>query len=150
MRDEVRDFLDSLGRCRKAISLCQTRIRELENAATRITTAWKEAPGGGGDVHRDGTLAALADQRQKLLEQEVRYAEQMMAVTEFISRVDHSTYQAILTLRYVQQLPWPALTEALKKEFNIYYSERQVTRLHGRALAEARRIWAEEHKEELV
>jgi hypothetical protein len=150
MRDEVRDFLDSLGRCRKAISLCQTRIRELENAATRITTAWKEAPGGGGDVHRDGTLAALADQRQKLLEQEVRYAEQMMAVTEFISRVDHSTYQAILTLRYVQQLPWPALTEALKKDFGIYYSERQVTRLHGRALAEARRIWAEEHKEELV
>lgn len=150
MRDEVRDFLDSLGRYREEISLCQSRILELMNAATRITTAWKDAPGGGGDTHRDGALAALADQKQKLLEQEVRYAEQMMAVTEFIGRISSTTYRAILILRYVRQLPWPALTEALKKDFNIYYSERQVTRLHGRALAEARRIWAEEHKEELV
>ena len=147
-QDELTAFLCSLRLARQELHLCRERVAELENAATRITAAWKDAPGGQGDVHKDATLIALADKRAELLEQERTYAEQMLAVESFISRLEDPVYRAILELRYVKLLRWPLVTEALQKQ-NICYTDRHVTRLHGQALAAARRLWNEEHKEDM-
>jgi hypothetical protein len=146
IRDDTRAFLDSLQECRAEVQLCRDRIRELENAATRITTAWKEAPGGGGDVHKDDVMIALADQRQKLLDREKECGRRMTEISAFIDRVEGFTYRTILSLRYVDGLSWPEVTAHLES-WGVWYSERHVTRLHGQALAAARRLWAREHKE---
>jgi hypothetical protein len=148
IRDETRLFLESVGQCREAEALCTRRIEQLTNAATRITSAWKDVPGGGGgDVHKDDVLIALADQRAKLLEARRQYAAQVLAVEDFISRIESVAYQAILELRYVECLPWPLVIEQLKS-LGMWYSATWVYQLHGKELAAARKLWAEEHKEE--
>jgi hypothetical protein len=146
-QDALTEFLCSLRLARQEIRLCRERIEELENAAARITAAWKEAPGGRGDVHKDATVIALADKRSELLEQERAYAEQMLAVESFISRLEDPVYRAILELRYVKLLRWPQVVEELKKR-DVWYTDRHVARLHGQALAAARRLWNADMKGE--
>lgn len=148
MKDETRTFLESVGKCREQEALAERRIEQLTTAATRITAAWKDVPGGGsGDVHKDDVLIALADQKAKLLEARRQYAAQVLAVDAFIDRIEGESYRAILELRYVECLPWAMVVEALK-DMGLWYSASRVYQLHGKALQAARRLWEEDHKEE--
>ena len=144
---DVVEFLDSLRVARQEIHLCRERIAELEDANTRITTAWKEAPTGGGDVHKDATVIALADKRAELLALEKDYADQMLAVEQFIARLDDPVYRTILELRYVKLLRWPKVHQKME-DAGLWYSYRHMTRLHGQALAAARRLWNTDMKGE--
>lgn len=146
IRDETYAFLCSLRLAREEIQLCKERTQELEDAVRRITAAWKEAPGGSGDVHKDSTVIALADQRAKLLQREKEYAQQMLKVEAFIDRLENPDHRAILRLRYVRQLPWSRVVEGLH-QYGLYYTDRHVTRLHGKALLEARKLWIVEHRD---
>lgn len=144
IRDETRAFLESVGKCREAEALCARRIEQLETAASRITAAWKDVPGGGsGDVHKDNVLIALADQRSKLLEARRQYAAQVLAVEEFVSKIESNAYRAILELRYIECLPWNMVIEQLKS-VGMWYSATRVYQLHGKALQAARKLWEEE------
>jgi len=148
MRDEVRDFLDSLRESQMELAVLHEQIEQLTAAATRVTTTWKEAPvSSHGDPHKDGTMVALADAKTRLTEEELRYAQRIIDVTDFIGRIESVTYRLILTLRYINCKSWPEVTAALEQD-GVYYTDRHVRRLHGKALNAARRLWAEEHKEE--
>ncbi len=144
---DVVEFLGSLRVARQEIHLCRERIAELEDANTRITTAWKEAPTGSGDVHKDATVIALADKRAELLAMEKEYADQMLAVEQFISRLENTTYRTILELRYVKLLRWPQVQKSME-DAGLWYSFRYVMRLHGKALVAARRLWNTERRNE--
>ena len=149
VHDEVYEFLCSVRLARQEIRRCRETIAELEDSANRITAVWKDAPGGSGDVHKDGVMIALADQRAKLLEQEQEYAKRLLDVEAFIGRMANPAYRTVLTLRYVRLLPWPRVVDAMwAEDAGLNYSERHVWRLHGKALAEARRQWNREKKEE--
>lgn len=141
---DVREFLDSLRTNKAEIALCRARIAQLETAATRITTVWKEVPGGGnGDPHKDATLAALADARSRLIDEETQLAKNILSVSDFIDRIPGITYRTILNLRYVECLSWEGVTEKME-EMGIPYACRHVIRLHGKALNAARKLWAQE------
>jgi hypothetical protein len=148
IRDETYEFLCSVRLARMEIRRCRETVAELEDSAARITTAWKDVPGGGGDVHKDATLIALADQRRKLLGREQEYARRLLEVEAFIREIPDPTYRAILELRYVRLLSWPRIVDELwSMDAGLNYSESHVFRLHGRALVAARKLWAEKHKE---
>ena len=146
-RDPVREFLGSVKEARFNKNRCLTRIKTAEAECERVTAQISGAPGGGGDLHKDGAWAALADLRSLLLSCYTDALTKEREVEEFITSIPTDTYRIILRLRYVDCLRWPIVLEHLEKR-NLPMSDRQMFRLHGEALHEARKLWAELHPEE--
>lgn len=145
--DPVRAFLGTVREARLEEARCRRRLQEIDAQCRSVTSPLSAMPHGGGDSHKDGPLAALADQRrlhEALLTAAVR---QEMKVERFIAQLGTDRHRIVLKLRYVDLLGWTRIQEQLEAQ-GLYYSDRQIYRLHGEALQEARLIWAERHKEE--
>lgn len=145
-QDPVRAFLWTVREARVEEARCRRRLQEIDAQCRSVTPSLSGMPHGGGGGHKDGPLAALADQRQlhdALLTAAVR---QEMKVERFIARLSTDRYRIILKLRYVDLLGWPRIQEQLEAQ-GLYYSDRQIYRLHGEALQEARQVWTTLHGE---
>ena len=140
--DPVRSFLESVQDAKFEQGRCYRKYIELDAKCRSITGQMSGMPGGsGGDKHKDGLLAALADQGTEYLRRYREAEEQAKAVEDFINRLQDTRHRAVLLLRYVDQLRWPQVVDELEKH-GIYYTERQVFRIHGDALQAARQLWA--------
>lgn len=64
----------------------------------------------------------------------------------FISSLENGTHRILLRLKYADALSWPQVQQQMQ-ESGIYYSERQLYRIHGDALQAARKLWAGQHPE---
>lgn len=146
--DPVREFLNSVREAHFDRDRCLRKLQQTASQCVSLTAQVSGIPGGhGGDSHKDGAWAALADQRSQLEELYERAVRQEMEVESFISQLGQDVHRIILRLRYVDMLPWPAVQKRLEKN-NIFYSDRQIYRIHGEALQEARSLWAQLHQEE--
>lgn len=149
MTYDARDFLRSVREARIEKRRCEHRLAELRAQCERTTTAYSAVPGGGGDTHKDALLIAAAEQTDALREKAAAYLRQIDAVENFISSLPDVKHRSILRLRYADGLGWPDVNAGLH-EYGLYYEERQMYRLHGAALSEARRrfpAYAAEHPE---
>lgn len=144
--DELRAFLGSVQEARFRYNRAVTREQELRERCEHITTSWSEAPGGGGDVHRDGPLVALAAAHAALKPLYLAWERAEDEVDRFLDGITDVRYRAILKYRYVDLYTWPRVMKELEKS-GIYYEERQVFRLHGKALNEARELWRARQEE---
>ena len=73
--------------------------------------------------------------------------EQERRVENFIDRIPNDSYRLMLKLRYLDCLSWERVQELLSRS-GVFYSDRHIYRLHGEALEAARRLWAQDNKEE--
>lgn len=133
-------FLRSVKEARTEKRRCEFRLEELRSQCERMTAAYGPSAGGGagGDSHGDALLIAAAEQSEILRRKVAAYISQIWAVEEFITELPDVRQRTILRLRYVDLLGWNAVREGLQ-EYGLYYEDRQMFRLHGAALAEARR-----------
>lgn len=142
--DPVREFLESVRDARFEVRRSEIKLEELEAQSTSITARMTGMPGGGGDVHKDHALIALAMARSAL---EITRAEAEAKVREvewFINLLPDVRHRAVLTFYYVHLFKWPRVVEELEK-CGMYYSDRHIFRLHGDALQSARMLWADTH-----
>lgn len=144
--DPVRAFLNSILEYRIEIKRLRRKIASLESRATSITAQLTGMPRGGG---ADSTvvLAALADATREYYAKLVRAERRELEVIEFIDSLPTQSSRLILRLHYVDRKRWPQVLADLNaagKEV----SERQMFRLHGVALNEARQKWKETHHDE--
>lgn len=146
--DPVRAFLESVQEAKFEQGRCYRKYLELDAKCRSITSQLSGMPGGGsGDKHKDGLLVILADQGREYLRR-YKEAEQRAAQVEaFINRIPDPRQRAVLLLRYVDLLSWPKVVEGLE-EYDIYYTERQVHRIHGDALQAARKEWENQRPDE--
>lgn len=149
--DPVRAFLSSVAEARIEARRLGFRVRRLEARATKLTASLTGMPSGHGDS--GDLLATLADLRSTCERSRVQAELQEAAVEQFIDRLEDSTSRIILKLRYCDCLNWvdrphrrSVIGELGKAGLN--YSERQVYRLHGIALNEARKLYKEIENEE--
>jgi len=144
------EFLRSVREARVETRRCEFRLEELRAQCEKVTASYGPLmPGGGGDDHKDGLLAAAAEQAGELNERRVYYLRRQWLVEQFITRVPEPKHRVILRLRYVDLLRWDGVLSGMQ-EYGLYYSERGMFKLHGEALAEARRcfpMWVEQHPE---
>ena len=141
--NDVLDFLSSVWEARFDMDRASREIALAEAECQRVTAQITGAPGGGGDRHKDAAWAALADFRALLEEQHRLALERKAAVERFILQLPDPKHRAVLRLRYVDTLRWPVVLERLH-DYDLYYSERQMHRIHGAALTAARAKWAEQ------
>ena len=146
--DPAREFLESVKEARFEQNRSYRKFVELDAQCQSITSKWADTPGGGQeDPHKDALWAALADQRDQFWCKYRMAKLQEQEVEQFISTLGDPVHRAILTLRYVDLLPWPRVVDELE-QCGIFYSARQIFRLHGDALQSARTTWIELHPEE--
>lgn len=91
---------------------------------------------------RDAALVALADLTQEYQRKLVAAEHTEANVSAFVSSVPGEDNREVLYLRYCEGLSWPEVLRAMQAD-RCCYSERQMYRIHGRALAEARIKWEE-------
>lgn len=144
--DPVREFLDSARFARAEFNRLSQRVKQLEAQCTSITAALSATPGGGGnDAER--MWAALADESARLYPQLREAQEREHEVENFINKLEDPAHRLILKLRYLDTLSWPNVNRQLSCG-GVFYSDRQIYRLHGDALAAARALWAQEREED--
>lgn len=140
-----REFLNSAKEAHYNAARCSKRLKEMETRCEQITTRMSGMPSGGGDRHGDGVWAALADLKSLWVTMYGEAVEKEKALEEFITRLDDMDHRMILRLRYVDRLLWPEVQRQMEI-FGVFYSERQMYRLHKDALKEARNLWLREHE----
>ena len=141
------DFLRSVKEARIEKRRCEFRLEELRSQCERMTAAYGPSAGGGGELHKDALLIAAAEQTEILRGKVIAYIRRIAVVEDFIAGLPDVRQRTILRLRYVDVLGWNSVREGLQ-EYGLYYEDRQMFRLHGAALAEARKrfpAYAEEH-----
>lgn len=147
--DPAREFLESVKDARFVQRRCERKLEELDSRCTAMTARITGVPGGGGDVHKDDALIALAQTRAELKEAQALASLREREVERFINGLPDVRHRVILTLYYVDLLTWPRVVEEMGK-CGLYYSERHVFRIHGEALQAARELWADTHPGEGV
>ena len=147
--DPVREFLESVRDARFALRRSELKLEELAAQSTSMTARITGALGGGGDVHKDSALIALAMARESLEQTKAEAEAQVLKVEEFISKLPDVRHRAVLTFYYVHLFKWPRVVEEMEK-CGMYYSDRHIFRLHGDALQAARTLWADTYPGEGV
>lgn len=144
--DELRAFLGSVQEARFCYQRAVSREQELRERCENMTTNWSSEPHGSGVVHKDGPLVALAQAHAALKPLYLAWERAEDEVDRFLDGIADVRYRAILKFRYVDLYTWPRVIKELEKS-GIYYEERQVYRLHGKALNEARELWRARQEE---
>ena len=147
VKDEVKAFLGQVQQAKYRFQRCLWQIEDLRLRCESITSSWNPNPGGSGDVHKDGPLAALADKRTELDRMYREWKTWEEEVNRFLEKLPDYRHRVILCLRYVDLLRWPVVRERMAS-VGLYYEERQMFNLHGKALEAARTLWREEHHAE--
>lgn len=138
---DIKTYLNQITECRIEINRLNRKISQLEARATSTVSQVTGMPRGSG-ADRDALLAALADATSEYYAA-LRKAEQKeLEINRFVDGLPTYTSRVILRLRYIERKPWSKVLAALNKQ-NWAMSERQMYRLHGLALKEARERYAE-------
>jgi hypothetical protein len=145
--DELRAFLGSVQEARFRYNRAVSREQELRERCESMTTNWSSEPHGSGDVHKDGPLVALAQAHAELKPLYLAWERAEDEVDRFLDGIPDVRHRAILKYRYVDLYKWPRVVAELERS-GIYYEERQVYRIHGKALNVARELWRARQEEE--
>lgn len=145
--DPARQFLESALTAELEIRRRRERADEIEGRVKRVTAQLSAQPRGGGRDQQE-MLALLADARTRELEAVREAEEQRQKVEAFIARIPSPVQREVLALRYLSFCGWRTVQRKLQA-VGLYYSERQITRFHGAALNEARRLYEQDHPEEV-
>lgn len=146
---DARQFLESVRTSRAAALRCARRMWELRTQVESITAPLNSSPvsNGGKDVHGDARLAALTDLQDRLIAASDDWLRRVKEAEDFVDRIENVEYRILLQLRYIDCNRWDDVQGRMALS-GLYYSDRQMFRLHGRALQAARRLWDEESEKE--
>lgn len=142
--EAVKAFLTSAREVGMELARHRGRVQQLELRCRKVTTAGPGGFGGGSYDSADGLLAMLCDARDEEVRAMAREQEKLRAIGDFIDRLEGAdVLRMILRLRYLEYLNWAGVRRAMEKA-GVWYSERQILRLHGKALEAAAALWEAE------
>lgn len=123
-----------LGRYRALLARRRSMERSVDELRERLTGTTVQlkadvvSSSGSGDVMAD-TVAKIADMEAQMAEQLAEIDAALAEVLEAIASVRDELQRTVLTLRYVEGLPWAMI------QVRLAYEQTQVFVIHGRALA---------------
>ena len=146
INDPVRELLNSVLESRIEAKRIERKLAVLEARVTKVTAELTGMP-GGGTSDRNAALAAFSDLTRDYYERLVAAEKRETEVSDFINRLPNTDSRIILKLKYVDCKRWPKVLEAMHRAGRDI-EQRQMFRLHGKALAEARELYKEIHHDE--
>ena len=105
-------------------------LQQLRSQAQRITASYKAVPGGGGSGSGRVEITAQILQLEAIIKADTkRLQDELLMVRFMINSLDDFQERIILNYRYINGKTFEAIAD------KTHYDIRQVTRIHGRALA---------------
>lgn len=125
----VKHFLMGAWYWQKKKEILSEKILVLRSAAEKITTSYKDTPiFGGFEDHRQTIIAEMVDTQAKY-EAAIRECNRKIdEVQFFIGCLDNYKERIVLEYRYIHFENWQDIA------YKLNYDERQIYRIHGRAL----------------
>jgi hypothetical protein len=129
-----KEYLTSYGHALRNASRVEERLLMEQCRSEKITSVLSDMPRGGGAL-KDDAWAGVIDMKEMYKEELRLCFVRQKEVEHFISLVSGETHRLILRLRYIDLMKWEDI--AVMADYGL----RQVLRLHGSALAEARKTY---------
>ncbi len=128
LRQEIKEISDRIARLEQKLK----RINEEGN----VRYAVKGGDGGQQTFHIEGFPVAEEDETKYLLrknirlleERKARAAEQVIEVEKYISSIDDSRMRRMVTLRYIDDLPWWKVANRMGKGYTEDSCRKQMER----------------------
>lgn len=127
-------FLRKVRDLDRAVEVAMRQIDSCEASATRITPCYSHTasrPSGNSNENKILNLIEAREKSNRAIDSFVDYRDECIRL---INLIPSAIYRQVLTLRYINYFKW----EKIEKEMK--YSEAQVFRIHGQALAEFERV----------
>lgn len=128
LRQEIKEISDRIARLERKLK----RINEEGN----VRYAVKGGDGGQQTFHIEGFPVAEEDETKYLLRKNIRLleerkamaAEQVIEVEKYISSIDDSRMRRMVTLRYIDDLPWWKVANRMGKGYTEDSCRKQMER----------------------
>ena len=132
----AKEYLNQAINLDKEIDAKIESLQALRALATKCTTTYSDMPGSPTrDVYkREKVLCKIVDLDNLIVEKIDKLVDFKREVYSVINRLDNRDYRTILELRYIHGKEWQHIADEM------FYTERWITKLHGRALQELDRI----------
>lgn len=135
---EVYAFLCSLPELRQAEARQKLALELLEDRLAAFQGKRRLPP------EEEAERAALSEQirqtRRRWAQARQEAARREQEISALIGAVPSPLFRSVLQLRYCEGRRWEAIWELLPR-LGLYYSQRQLYRIHARALEEAGRLY---------
>lgn len=145
MRDPVKDYLSSAGELRAEKRRLHRKLKQLRAQTTSTTPVLTGMPHGSGEEGRGALYAALADVSHQYDVLILAVEKRELELMRFIDRLPTPASRVILKARYCEGRSWAGVQQSLY-DAKLYYSDRWIYKLHGKALQEARELYEEDHR----
>lgn len=127
--EQKREYLKGYRTHVRRINRIETEIAELRAMRTSMSTSNDGMPHGSGQADLSGYAAELDRQERNLIKERYERIKTYKDIASRIKRLKSENEKDVLFYRYISGLAWWEIAEKMS------FSERHVTRLHGKALA---------------
>ena len=131
----TKEYLRQAPRLDMIIDLKLAQVERLKSLRERVTASFSDTPKGGGSGDR---VAEVTMKIYSMLEDINRdidaYVDLKADIRKLVSTVQDDRYRMVLEYRYLCCYGWDKIAEIMM------YEQRQIFRLHGRALQEINHV----------
>lgn len=126
---KAKEFLSRYSSCERRIEVKEEKIRELKDRAVSISISFREKVQTNKQIHGTEKIISLYMDMQTKLEEEILELSKIATqIAKVVEKIDDDDQKEILERRYINRQGFPKISEEM------YISERQIFRIHGKAL----------------
>ena len=126
---KLKYYLKSAWYWQKKKDKLSEEILKLRSRAEKVTTTFSDAPSFGGyEDHRQSVIAEMVDKQNLYKSAKGEYDDKLKEIQLFIDQLDDYQERIVLDYRYIWFENWQDIA------YKLNYTERQVYKIHGRAL----------------
>ena len=133
----AKDYLKDIRTQEFRLRSIEEAILVLEAKATKVTTTWRDMPGGGQSDGISGIIVKMVETQQKYIEQWDKLIDDRNEAMTMLTKLSKSGYYNVLWLYYIRCKSWVHVSEEM------HISESYAYTLHGQALSELQKIMEE-------
>lgn len=126
----TKQYLNQVRNLDKRINAKLDELSSLRALTEKVTASYSEKVQASTSDTFTSNVARIVDLEKEIDAEIDRLIRLRERITKEIDNMPSNTYSALLSSRYLESKTWEEIAEAL------HYDERQIRRLHGRALNE--------------
>ena len=128
-KEELKEKLKGAMYAQRTLEGELDKLQELRNLAQKVTPAYSQSPGGGGNAQKlENSIAKIIEQEKIIAECCNELCAQLAEVRALVALLPMGPMRLVMQRRYLNYQKWERIATEL------HYSWQNVHRLHSKAL----------------
>ena len=128
-KEELKEKLKGAMYAQRTLEGELDKLQELRNLAQKVTPAYSQSPGGGGNAQKlENSIAKIIEQEKIIAECCNELCAQLAEVRALVALLPMGPMRLVMQRRYLNYQKWERIAAEL------HYSWQNVHRLHSKAL----------------